>query len=56
VQVTEAIRARRAVRSFTGEAVDGSMLRALIDAAIQAPSALNAQPGVRRDRRSRAAA
>jgi nitroreductase len=32
------------VRSFTAEAVDESALRALIDTAIQAPSALNAQP------------
>ena len=44
MSVTEAIRQRRAVRSFTDEGVEESALRALIDAAIQAPSALNAQP------------
>lgn len=42
--VTDAIRHRRAVRSFTEQAVEESALRALIDAAIQAPGALNAQP------------
>jgi nitroreductase len=44
MRVTEAIGTRRAVRSFTAEPVEESMLRALVDAAIQAPSALNAQP------------
>jgi nitroreductase len=44
MSLTEAIRHRRAVRSFTAEGVEESALRALIDAAIQAPSALNAQP------------
>ena len=44
MKVTEAIRQRRAVRSFTAEAVEEPALRALIDAAIQGPSALNAQP------------
>ena len=42
--VTDAIRHRRAIRSFTEEAVEESAVQALIDAAIQAPSALNAQP------------
>jgi nitroreductase len=42
--VTDAIRHRRAVRSFTAEAVEEATLHGLIDAAIQARSALNAQP------------
>jgi nitroreductase len=42
--VTDAIHHCRAVRSFTAEAVEDAALRGLIDAAIQAPSALNAQP------------
>ena len=34
----------RAVREFTAESVDEKTLRQLIDAAIQAPSAVNEQP------------
>ena len=44
MDLKEAIFSRRAVRSFTAETVDEQVLRALIDAAIQAPSAVNAQP------------
>lgn len=44
MEVKEAIYTRRAVRSFTGESVDEQTLRQLIDAAIQAPSAVNQQP------------
>lgn len=44
MDLTEAIYSRRAVREFTDEAVDEKMLRQLIDAAIQAPSAVNEQP------------
>lgn len=40
----EALYNRRAIRQFTDESVDELALRALIDAAIQAPSAVNQQP------------
>jgi nitroreductase len=40
----KAIYSRRAVREFTDEPVDEKTLRQLIDAAIQAPSAVNQQP------------
>ncbi len=40
----EAIYQRRATREFTSERVDRAVLLRLIDAAIQAPSALNEQP------------
>ena len=38
-----AIRGRRAVRDYTSKAVDEKLIRALIDAGIQAPSAVNQQ-------------
>ena len=44
MDLNEAIYARRAVREFTGAAVDEATIRQLIDAAIQAPSAVNEQP------------
>lgn len=44
MDIMEAIYTRRAVREFTAEPVDEKMLRKLIDAAIQAPSAVNQQP------------
>jgi nitroreductase len=44
MDVIDAIYARRAVRDYTGDAVDDQTLRKLIDAAIQAPSAINEQP------------
>lgn len=44
MKVKEAIYTRRATRAFTGDAVDDAALRDLIDAAIQAPSAVNEQP------------
>jgi nitroreductase len=44
MNVTEAIYGRRAVRQFTAEPVNEMILRQLIDAAIQAPSAINQQP------------
>jgi nitroreductase len=44
MELKEAIYTRRATRAFTAEAVDDKTLRELIDAAIQAPSAVNAQP------------
>jgi Nitroreductase len=39
-----AITGRRAVREYTAQAVDEKSIRALINAAIQAPSAVNQQP------------
>jgi nitroreductase len=44
MDLKEAIYTRRAVRDFTAEPVDEKTLRQLIDAAIQAPSAVNQQP------------
>ena len=40
----EAIYSRRSVREFTAETVSEKILRDLIEAAVQAPSAVNAQP------------
>jgi len=44
MDIMEVIYARRAVRAFTAEPVDDQTLRRLIEAAIQAPSAVNQQP------------
>jgi nitroreductase len=44
MDLKEAIYTRRATRDFTAEPVSESIIRDLIDAAIQAPSAVNAQP------------
>jgi nitroreductase len=44
MDLKEAIYTRRAVREFTAESVDDETLRQLIDAAVQAPSAVNQQP------------
>ncbi|MGP8122282.1 MAG: nitroreductase family protein [Xanthobacteraceae bacterium] len=44
MNLDKAIAGRRSVRDFTSEAVDEQTLRALIDAAMQAPSAVNQQP------------
>jgi nitroreductase len=44
MDVIEAIYGRRAVREYTSEPVDEETLKSLIDAAIQAPSAVNQQP------------
>lgn len=43
MDLQDAIYHRRAVRAYTGEAVDETVLRELIDAAVQAPSAMNTQ-------------
>jgi nitroreductase len=44
MDVEEAIYTRRAIREFTGAPVHQDTIRLLIDAAIQAPSAVNQQP------------
>lgn len=44
MEVMEAIRGRRAIRSYTSDPVPPEQLKKLIDAAIQAPSAVNTQP------------
>jgi nitroreductase len=44
MDIKEAIYTRRAVREFTAETVPEKTLRDLLDAAIQAPSAVNQQP------------
>jgi len=44
MDLQDVIRARRAVRQFTDKPVDEATLHQLIDAAIQAPSAVNEQP------------
>ena len=44
MQLDKAIHGRRAVRAYTRDRVDQGTIRSLIDAAIQAPSAINQQP------------
>ncbi|MEG6507526.1 nitroreductase [Methyloligella sp. 2.7D] len=44
MDLTQAIYRRRAVREFTEKPVDEKTIRRLIDAAVQAPSAINRQP------------
>ncbi len=44
MELMQAIRERRSVREYTGEPVSDATLRELIEAAIQAPSAINQQP------------
>ncbi|MFG1420527.1 nitroreductase family protein [Roseixanthobacter liquoris] len=44
MELTEAIHGRRATRAFTRESVATPLLERLVDAALQAPSAFNAQP------------
>jgi len=44
MNLDKAINGRRAVREYTPDGVDERTIRALIDAAIQAPSAINQQP------------
>ncbi|EKS29741.1 nitroreductase [Afipia felis] len=44
MDISEAIRGRRAVREFTTQPVSEIILSELVDAAIQAPSAVNQQP------------
>ena len=40
----DAIFMRRSVRAYTAQALDGPTIRALLDAAVQAPTALHAEP------------
>jgi nitroreductase len=44
MDLKQAIRARHAVRSYTGQAVDQATVRLLLEAAVRAPSAKNEQP------------
>ncbi len=44
MNLAETLRARRSVRAYTGEPLDEATVRALLDAAVQAPSAMNGQP------------
>ena len=44
MDLDEAIHSRRSVREYTSEPVDEESIRRLLDAAVQAPSATNAQP------------
>lgn len=44
MDVMEVIYQRRAVRSYRNEPVEEAVVRGLLDAAIQAPSAMNSQP------------
>ncbi len=44
MDLSEAISGRRSIREYTDEALDERTLRRLIDAAVQAPSAVNQQP------------
>lgn len=44
MELTDAIRNRRAVREYTDQTIRRSEIEGIIDAAIQAPSAMNQQP------------
>jgi nitroreductase len=44
MNLSEAINARRAVRAYTAQRVDEPTIRSLLQAAVHAPSAMNAQP------------
>lgn len=46
MELERAIYSRRAVREYTSKPVDDFTLRALIEAAVQAPSAVNEQPWI----------
>jgi nitroreductase len=46
MNVLEAIQGRRAVRAFSSRGVDERTVKLLLGAAVQAPSAMNAQPWV----------
>lgn len=42
--VSDAIRERRAIRSYTGQAVDKATIHALLEAAVHAPTAVHEEP------------
>ena len=44
MELLQAINGRRSVREYAAEPVDDALVRELIDAAVQAPSAINKQP------------
>jgi len=44
MDIKEAIATRRSIRAYLRKPVDRSLIRQLIDAAVQAPSAMNVQP------------
>jgi len=44
MDIKEAIYTRRSVRAYTGEPIDKATIQQLIDAAIQAPTAMGTQP------------
>jgi nitroreductase len=44
MELLQAINGRRSVREYSAEPVDDALVRELIDAAVQAPSAINKQP------------
>jgi nitroreductase len=44
MELNDAISGRRAVREYTDAAIDDHTIRRMIDAAVQAPSAVNGQP------------
>ena len=44
MELLQAINDRRSVREYSDELVDDALVRELIGAAIQAPSAINQQP------------
>lgn len=44
MELLEAIRRRRAVRAYTDQPLERASVEALLDAAVQAPSAMNQQP------------
>ncbi len=44
MELNDAIMGRRAVREYTDAAIDDHTIRRMIDAAVQAPSAVNGQP------------
>lgn len=43
MDILEAIYHRRAIRSFTGEAIDKDLIESLVDAAVHAPNAMDKQ-------------
>ncbi|HVC20081.1 MAG TPA: nitroreductase family protein, partial [Vicinamibacterales bacterium] len=44
MNVMDAIYGHRSVRSYTGDLLDRSVVRSLLDAAVRAPTAMHAEP------------